>query len=122
MFNVLNSFMPLQQKDRSDDFPYTWEGFERTRMKSALNFLRAIYKFSKKTGDDYVDNYKVDVPILYVEGGKTFGPVGTFSQKVREHFENTEIVSLPEAEHNPVCETPDIFNKRVLKTMGFDDK
>lgn len=120
MFNVLNSFMPLQQKDISDDFPYTWEGFERTRIRSALGFLKAIYRYAKKMGDDYVDNYKVDVPILYVEGGKTFGPVGTFSRKVREHFDNTEIVSLPEAEHNPVCEKPEIFNERVLKTMGFD--
>jgi pimeloyl-ACP methyl ester carboxylesterase len=120
MFNVLNSFMPLQKKDISDDFPYTWEGFERTRIRSALGFLRAVYKFSKKIGVLYVDNYKVDVPILYVEGGKTFGPVGLFSQKVREHFKNTEIISLPEAEHNPVCEIPEIFNERVLRMMGFN--
>ncbi len=120
IFNFINSFMPIQQSDVKDDWPYVWEGFKRTPIRSALTYLKAIYRFSKVHEKLYVESFRLDKPVLYVEGGRTFGPVGAFSRLVRIHFKNLEIVSIPEGEHNPVCERPEIFNERVLGALGFE--
>ena len=120
MFKFLNSFMPIQQSDVQDDWPYVWEGFERTPVRSALIYLKAIYKFAKVHEKLYLDTYRIDTPVIYVEGGRTFGPVGSFGRLAKIYFKNLEIVSIPEGEHNPVCERPEIFNERVLGALGFE--
>jgi len=117
-FNMINSFMPIQAK-LEDDWPYVWEGFERTPVRSSLGFLRAIEKFARNKFGEYLDTYRVDIPTVYVQGGKTFGPVGEFAKHVPIYFKNLTTVSIPEGEHNPVCEVPDIFNERVLAAMGY---
>ena len=120
-FKILNSIMPLQQSDGNNGWLYTWEGFERTDIKSALSFLRAIRQFSKEHGqNEYVKGYRTDVPILYVEGGKTFGPVAEFGNVINKDEMNIEVISIPESYHNPVVEKPELFSKRVLINLGLE--
>jgi pimeloyl-ACP methyl ester carboxylesterase len=118
-FNLLNVYMPIQQANVEDNWAYTWEGFERTRVNSALDYLMAIYRFSKKTGKYYRERFRTDIPVLYVEGGESFGPIGAFGELAPIYFKNLKTVSIPEGEHNPVCERPDIFNERVLGALGL---
>jgi pimeloyl-ACP methyl ester carboxylesterase len=119
-FNFLNSFLPLQQSNGNNGWLYTWEGFERTSIDSALNFLRAIHRFSKGRFKYYRQHYRTDVPVFYVEGGRSFGPIGEFSKLVRIYFKNLTIVSIPESYHNPVVEKPELFNERVLRALGLE--
>ncbi len=119
-FNFLNSFLPLQQSNGNNGWLYTWEGFERTSIDSALDFLGAIYRFSKGRYELYRQNYRTDVPVFYVQGGKSFGPIGEFSKLVDTYFKNLTIVSIPESYHNPVVEKPELFNERVLRALGLE--
>jgi pimeloyl-ACP methyl ester carboxylesterase len=120
-FNFLNSFLPLQQSNGNNGWLYTWEGFERTRIESALDFLSAIHRFSKGRFAFYREKYRTEVPVLYVEGGRSFGPIGEFGKLVSTYFKNLTIVSIPESLHNPVVEKPEIFNERVLRALGLEE-
>jgi pimeloyl-ACP methyl ester carboxylesterase len=119
-FNFLNSFLPLQQSNGNNGWLYTWEGFERTSIDSALDFLAAIHRFSKGRFALYRQTYRTDVPVFYVQGGKSFGPIGEFSKLVDTYFKNLTIVSIPESYHNPVVEKPELFNERVLRALGLE--
>ncbi|MBP7736952.1 MAG: alpha/beta hydrolase [Spirochaetes bacterium] len=118
-FNLLNNYMPLQMTNGNNGWEYTWEGFTRTHTKSALRFLKAIYVYSKNFGK-YKEKYRSDVPAIYVSGGKTFGPAATFGAIVDDLFSNLSVVSIPESQHNPVVERPELFQERVLEALGFD--
>jgi pimeloyl-ACP methyl ester carboxylesterase len=119
-FNFLNSFLPLQQSNGNNGWLYTWEGFERTRIDSALDFLAAIHRFSKGRFAAYLENYRTEVPVFYVEGGRSFGPIGEFGKLVHIYFKNLTVISIPESLHNPVVEQPEIFNERVLRALGLE--
>jgi pimeloyl-ACP methyl ester carboxylesterase len=119
-FNFLNSFLPLQQSNGNNGWLYTWEGFERTRVESALDFLSAIHRFSKGRFAAYRKTYRTDIPVFYVEGGKSFGPIGEFGKLVHTYFRNLTVISIPESLHNPVVEKPEIFNERVLRALGLE--
>jgi len=118
-FNLLNSFMPLQQKDGNNGWMYTWEGFNRTPIESALGFLKAIRRFSKKMYQVYQGSYRTNLPVIYVEGGRSFGPVKDFINIARLCFHNLTIVDMPESLHNPVVEKPELFNQRILKILNY---
>jgi len=118
-FHLLNSYLPLQEKNGDDTWRYTQEGFNRTPVESALTYIKAIYDFGKDKGMTYYETFKTEVPIIYVKGGRTFGPVAAFNDIVERHFENTIVISIPESLHNPVVEKPAIFNDRVLAALGL---
>ncbi len=118
-FNLLNNYMPLQMTNGNNGWEYTWEGFLRTHVRSGLEFLRAIYIFSKSRFGRYVDNYRSDIPAIYVSGGKTFGPAAEFGRSVDTLFNDLTVVSIPESMHNPVVEQPEAFQERVLKALGY---
>jgi pimeloyl-ACP methyl ester carboxylesterase len=117
-FNLLNSYMPLQMTNGNNGWEYTWEGFLRTHAASALEFLRAIYIFSKSRFGQYRENYRSDIPAIYVSGGKTFGPAAEFGATVGTLFRDLSVVSIPESMHNPVVEQPEAFQELVLQALG----
>ena len=117
-FNLLNNYMPLQMTNGNDGWEYTWEGFLRTHVASALEFLRAIYVFSRSRFGRYVENYRSDIPAIYVSGGKTFGPAAEFGKIVDLLFSDLDVVAIPESLHNPVVEQPERFQARVLEALG----
>lgn len=117
-FNLLNSFMPLQQTNGYNGWMYTWEGFNRTRVESALDFLKAIRRFSKKMYKVYKESYRTNLSVIYVEGGRSFGPVKDFIDLARLCFHNLTIVGIPESLHNPVVEQPGLFSRRILKILN----
>jgi len=116
----LNMFFSFQKNDENQRRLYIQEGFQRTPINSAMTFLKAIYRFSKKVEAFYLENYRTDVPVIYVEGGETFGPVADFKNLVNTYFQNLQVVSIPESIHNPVSETPELFNERVLRLLGHE--
>lgn len=118
-FNLLNSFMPLQQTNGNSNWMYTWEGFNRTPVESALGFLKAIHRFSKKILKIHKESYRTNLPVIYIEGGRSFGPVKDFINIARLCFHNLTIVGMPESLHNPVVERPELFNQRVLKILNY---
>jgi pimeloyl-ACP methyl ester carboxylesterase len=113
-FNLLNSFMPLQETNNNSGSMYTWDGFNRTPVESALGFLKAVHRFSKKIRKIYTESYRTNLPVIYIEGGRSFGPVKDFINLARLCFHNLTIVGVPESLHNPVAEQPEIFTQRVL--------
>jgi pimeloyl-ACP methyl ester carboxylesterase len=113
-FHFLNSFLPLQVSGGSNGMRYTEEGFRRTPVRTAIAFMTAVYRFAKRRRGFYHEHYHSRVPTVYVEGGRSFGPVEAFRQRVEGYFENLRIVSVPESLHNPVMERPDLFIERVL--------
>ncbi len=113
-FHFLNSFLPLQVAGGSNGMRYTEEGFRRTPVRTAIAFMTAIYRFAKKRRDFYHAHYHSEIPTIYVEGGRSFGPVKAFREVVEGYFANLRIVSIPESLHNPVMERPDLFIERVL--------
>lgn len=117
-FDLLNNYMPLQMNDGNDGWEYTWEGFLRTRVRSGLDFLKAIYLFSQSEFGRYLENYRSDIPTIYVSGGKTFGPAAEFGKIVDVLFSDLEVVAIPESMHNPVVERPELFRARVLDALG----
>ncbi len=119
-FNLMNTCMPLQMNNGNNGWEYTWEGFLRTHAESGLEFLRAIYIFSKSRFGQYRENYRSNIPAIYVSGGKTFGPAATFGAIVEDLFTDLSLVSIPESQHNPVVERPELFQERVLEALGFD--
>jgi pimeloyl-ACP methyl ester carboxylesterase len=118
-FNLLNSFMPLQQTNGNNGRMYIWEGFNRTPVESALGFLKAIRRFSKKILKIHKESYRTNLPVIYIEGGRSFGPVKDFINLARLCFHNLTVVSIPESLHNPVIEQPELFNQRVLKELNY---
>jgi pimeloyl-ACP methyl ester carboxylesterase len=118
-FNLLNSFMPLQQTNGSNGWMYTWEGFNRTPVESALGFLKGIRRFSKMMYKVYKESYRSNLSVIYVEGGRSFGPVKDFVNLARLCFQNLTIVGIPESLHNPVVEQPELFNQRILKILNY---
>ena len=118
-FNLLNSFMPLQQTNGNSNWMYTWEGFNRTPVESALGFLKAIHRFSKKILKIHKESYRTNLPVIYIEGGRSFGPVKDFINVARLCFHNLIIIGMPESLHNPVVERPELFNQRVLKILNY---
>ncbi len=117
-FNLMNTCMPLQMTNGNNGWEYTWEGFLRTHAESALEFLRAIYIFSKSRFGLYRENYRSDIPAIYVSGGKTFGPAAEFGAIVDNLFSDLSVVSIPESMHNPVVEQPEAFQEKVLAALG----
>jgi pimeloyl-ACP methyl ester carboxylesterase len=113
-FHFLNSFLPLQVAGGSNGMRYTEEGFRRTPVRTAIAFMTAIYRFAKRRRAFYHAHYHSEVPTIYVEGGRSFGPVKAFREVVEGYFANLRIVSIPESLHNPVMERPDLFIERVL--------
>ncbi len=118
-FDLMNSYLPLQQPNGNNGWEYTWEGFLRTHVGSALKFLRAIYVYSKSTFGRYLENYRSNQPVIYVSGGKTFGPAAEFGKNVDTLFHEISVVEIPESMHNPVVEKPELFNERVLNALGY---
>ncbi len=118
-FNLLNLFMPLQQMNGNNGWMYTWEGFNRTPIESALGFLMAIRRFSKRMKKVYMESYRTNLSVIYVEGGRSFGPVRDFLGLARLCFQNLTIVRVPESLHNPVVEQPKLFSQRILKTLNY---
>jgi pimeloyl-ACP methyl ester carboxylesterase len=118
-FNLLNSFMPLQQTNGCNGWMYTWEGFGRTSIESALGFLKAIRRFSKKMNMVYKESYRTNLSVIYVEGGRSFGPVKDFINLARLCFLNLTVVRVPESLHNPVVEQPMLFSQRTLKILNY---
>lgn len=117
-FDLLNNYMPLQMTNGNNGWEYTWEGFLRTHVESGLEFLRAIYLFSQSRFGRYVENYRSDIPTIYVSGGKTFGPAAEFGRSVDMLFSDLDVVAIPESMHNPVVECPEFFQTRVLDALG----
>ncbi len=117
-FKLMNTCMPLQMTNGNNGWEYTWEGFLRTHVESGIEFLRAIYIFSKSRFGLYRDNYRSDIPAIYVSGGKTFGPAAEFGAIVDTLFRDLSVVSIPESMHNPVVEQPEAFQERVLEVLG----
>jgi pimeloyl-ACP methyl ester carboxylesterase len=113
-FHLLNSFLPLQVAGGSNGLRYTEEGFRRTPVSTAIAFMKAIHNFARRRRDFYHTQYRCAVPTIYVEGGRSFGPVKAFRDVVERYFGNLHIVSIPESLHNPVMERPDLFIERVL--------
>ncbi len=118
--NFLNLFFPLKNDEAGKRKMYAREGFLRTSVDSALDFIRAMYRFSRKKEAQYIQRYRSDIPVLYVKGGKTFRSVRKFTEHVNEFFTDLQIVSMPESMHNPVAEQPELFSRLVLDAMGYD--
>ncbi|MBM4314819.1 MAG: alpha/beta hydrolase [Deltaproteobacteria bacterium] len=120
-FYLLNSFMPLQQRNGNNGWMYTWEGFNRTPVESALGFLKAIRRFYKKMHPIYVGSYRSSLPVIYVEGGRSFGPVKEFIRLARLCFLYLTVVGVPESLHNPVVEQPNLFCQRILEALNHPE-
>ena len=117
-FHFLNSFLPLQKAGGSNGLRYTEDGFRRTPVRTAILFMRAIHSFARRRRDYYHSNYRSDVPTIYVEGGRSFGPVKAFRDLVETYYNDLSIVTIPESLHNPVMERPDLFIDRVLPLVA----
>jgi len=117
-FSLLNTFMPLQMTNGNNGWEYTREGFLRTNTGCALEYLRAIYHYSRCEKNRYRVEYRSDIPAIYVSGGKTFGPAAEFGKIVSILFGNLTVVSIPESLHNPVVEQPEAFRGKVLDALG----
>lgn len=120
-FSILNSFMPLQKTNGNNGWMYTWEGFNRTSVESALGFLKAIRRFSKRMHRVYIDSYRSSLPVIYVEGGRSFGPVKDFIDLARLCFLDLTVVGIPESLHNPVVEQPTLFSQRILEILNHTE-
>lgn len=117
-FHILNSLMTTRVAAAGNGIRYIEEGFHRTSTGTAIDFIRAVNRFEKRYRPLYREQFRTDVPTIYVEGGRNFKPISTFRETAHIYFRNLAVVSIPESLHVPIAEQPGIFSSRVLSHLG----
>ncbi len=114
-FRILNRLLTVRIVRKDDGMRYIEDGFRRTNATVALCFLKAVRRFLDKFRRD---EYRTNIPTIYVEGGRSFEPITAFRETAQKFFKNLTIVQMPESLHVPIAEQPEVFSARVLHHLG----
>ena len=114
-FCILNRILTNKFIREGNGMRYVEEGFHRTDARTALAFLKATKCFVDKLQRE---QYRTDIPTIYVEGGRNFKPIGAFRQTAIQCFRNLTILSMPESLHTPIADQPERFSANVLHHLG----
>lgn len=117
-FRILNRLLTTRFAGEGDGMRYIEEGFHRTSARTAIAFIKAVKGFEKRHRPLYHGQFRSDVPVIYVEGGRNFAPVSAFREAAPAYFQNLTVVSIPESLHIPIAEQPGLFSARVLSHLG----
>lgn len=117
-FHLLNRLLTTRIAGDGDGMRYVAEGFHRTPAGTAIDYIRAASRFEKRYRRLYRERFRTDVPVIYVEDGRTFTPIRLFRETAPTYFRNLTVLSIPESRHIPIAEQPGLFSARVLSHLG----
>jgi len=116
-FRILNRLMTVRVARDGNGMRYMEDGFHRTSVRTAIDFIKAVRNFEEKYRSLYFERFRTDIPTMYVEGGRSFKPISTFREKAYRYFGNLTVISMPECLHLPSAEQPERFSANVLQHL-----